>query len=190
MTRTIETATAIDDALPHTPQDRAVGQPNVRDEAVYAARLVEEYWHPPNDWEASPLDDPAQPENWWWWLKTTWLKHRHTAVEVHPLLLSLQDTRGKAFMTSAHVVDVLDAKDPAALVAAWIEAVPVHRTRSIGLPTRRCAWTEGGEACDEPVRARNGKFCETHSAMSARRSKRHWKRGRGRKSSPSLAHAK
>jgi len=90
-------------------------------------------------------------------------------------------------MTCGRALDVLDAKDPAGLVASWLLGEPL--SRGLGLPARICTWREGGETCERPVRAVNARFCEAHAAASARRSKRAWKQGRGRKSEgpPALA---
>lgn len=88
-----------------------------------------------HDSTESPLDDPSHPE-YWWWLKTTWRRHRHAAVKVHPLLVYLQEARGWAFMTVEHVVAVLNAKDPDALVERWVAVTPP--SRSLGLPHRTC----------------------------------------------------
>jgi hypothetical protein len=60
----------------------------------------------------------------YWWLQTSWLGHRNTIENVHPLLIALQDARGTGFMTAQHVVDVLNAKDPDSLVRKLINATP------------------------------------------------------------------
>jgi len=153
----------------------------------YAARLVEEHRNPPNDWEASPLDDPAAPECWWWWLKTTWQKHRYTAVELRPLLVRLDAARGHTFMTVEHVVAVLDTRDPEALVRRWIGGT----SGRVGLPERSCAWTEGGEPCARPARAVNARYCAIHATSNAKARYRRYNRKRGDpgepQSRPSLA---
>lgn len=121
-----------------------------------------------------------------WWLGTVWFHHRHAVETVHPLLVDLQDARGSAFMTCGHVLDVLDAKDPAALVRSWIDATPTRRGQ-FGLPARTCSWRDGDEPCGQPVRAVNAKFCESHATVSRRRSTRlAVRRSRGKQSgSPS-----
>lgn len=106
---------------------------------------------------------------------------------MHPLLVELQDARGPAFLTCGHVLDVLDANDPDALVRSWMAGTPTARMNGVGLLVRSCAWQEDDEPCDRPVRTVNAKFCEAHAAASARGSKRAWKRARGRKSNPSPA---
>jgi len=103
-----------------------------------------------------------------WWLKTKWLEHRNAIADVSPMLDRLQEARGAAFMTSGRVLEVLDAKDPAALVESWLLGAPL--SRGLGLPARLCAWCEGDETCDQPVRAANATFCEAH-ARSARKEK-------------------
>ncbi len=162
-----------------------------------AARLVEEYQNPPNDWQVSPLDDPAVPEYWWWWLKTTWQKRRHTAVELHPLLVRLMEEKARRegerwareFVTVTRVCEVLDARDPEALIRGWIGTVrPLSRKRPLGLPDRTCAWREGEQPCGRPVRAVNAKFCEMHASTSRRASIRQAVRHfRSNKSRPSPA---
>lgn len=120
-----------------------------------------------------------------WWLGTTWLRHRHAIEAVHPLLVALGEARGSAFMTCGHVLDVLDANDPEALVRGWIETRPSGK---LGLPGRTCLWLEHGESCDQPVRAANARFCEAHAAASKRRSDREQaRRVRRGKSNPSPA---
>ena len=58
-----------------------------------------------------------------WWLQCRWLpRHRHTAAEVHPLLLKAQQALGRAWLTTEHVVAVLDAGDPAVVVGNWLAA--------------------------------------------------------------------
>jgi len=126
------------------------------------------------------VSDAAERQTWW--LDTRWLPHRHPIEAVHPLLVRLQEARGASFLTCGHVLAVLGAKDPAGLVGSWLLGAPL--SRGLGLPARLCAWREGDETCDRPVRAANAKFCETHAAASARRSKRDWKRARGRRSKP------
>ena len=78
-----------------------------------------------------------------WWLDTTWFRHRNTVEAVHPLLVRLHEARGAGFMTCGRVLDVLDASDPAGLVASWLlDALtpgPSGRTRGLGLPARLCA---------------------------------------------------
>ena len=64
-----------------------------------------------------------------WWLDAKWLRHRNTVEEVHPLLVRLQEARGSSFMTCGHVLDVLDAKDPAVLGESWrLGFAPVPRS--------------------------------------------------------------
>lgn len=131
-----------------------------------------------------------------WWLKTAWQRHRWTAAEVHPLLVALEQPRGPSFMTPEHVAAVLDAHDPQALAQSWIGAVApapaiARRTRGLGLPTRLCAWREGGDICGRSVRSVNAKFCEAHAAASRRKSTREAvRRLRGKQSSPPLAPVK
>jgi len=100
-----------------------------------------------------------------WWLDTKWLRHRNTVEAVHPLLVRLQEARGSSFMTCGRVLDVLDAKDPAGLVESWMLGAPLSGRR-LGLPVRLCAWREGDETCDRPVRAANATFCEAHAAAA------------------------
>lgn len=100
--------------------------------------------------------------------------------------MALEEARGPVFMTCGHVLDVLDARDPEALVRSWMDGAPVRR-HGFGLPTRMCTWREGGENCTRPVRAVNAKFCEVHAAASKRRSNRQTWHSRTRKSNPSLA---
>lgn len=102
-----------------------------------------------------------------WWLGVTWLRHRQRVCEMHPLLVELQDARGPAFLTCGHVLDVLDANDPDALVRSWMAGTPTARMNGVGLLVRSCAWQEGDEPCDRPVRTVNAKFCEAHAAASA-----------------------
>jgi hypothetical protein len=88
------------------------------------------------------LDAPAHADRWW--LETTWLKHRHTAAEIHPLFVRVQEARGRSFMTAEHVVAVLDAEAPAALFRKWIGSAPPSHERPLGplsgpAPTRKAA---------------------------------------------------
>ena len=162
-------------------------------------RLIAEYHHPPNDWEASPLDDPSRPEYWWWWLKMAWLNHRRTAVGAHPWLLRLMDEktahegkhRAREFMTVARACEVLDARDPEALIHGWIgTARSLSRKRPLGLPDRTCAWREAEEPCGRPVRAVNAKYSQTHAwtsrRASIRQAVRHFRSNKSRPS-PALA---
>jgi hypothetical protein len=108
--------------------------------------------------------------SWHWWLWTTWQPHRHTAEEVHPLLVELQEARGVSFMTSEHVVAVLDAKDPETLVRSWRG----DRTMAVS-GQHRCKWP----GCQREVSAPNAKYCGLHAAESKRRADREsYRRGR------------
>ncbi len=142
----------------------------------------------PGEWKATgraALDAPTDAD--WWWRETTWLKHRHTVAEIHPLLVSIHHARGRSFMTVEHVVAVLDAEDPEALVRKWIGSAPPHE-RLLGLPDRACVYEEGGEKCDRPVQAVNAKYCAFHAAASRRRStRRAVRRLRSKQSNPSAA---
>jgi len=123
-----------------------------------------------------------------WWLDTKWLRHHNTVEAVHPLIVRLQEARGPAFMTCGHVLDVLDTRDPAALVESWVSAAP---SRGLGLPVRLCAWCECDETCERHMRAANAKFCKAHAAATKRKADREYaQRIRSGKSSPSPALAK
>ncbi len=100
---------------------------------------------------------------WYWWLGTKWQRHRHPIKDVHPLLARLDAVLGPGWMTVDHVVTVLDAPDPASLVARWLTSRRKHQhTR------RRCAY----EQCSEQVRSINAKYCEVHAELRQREAHR------------------
>jgi hypothetical protein len=115
-------------------------------------------------------------DEWHWWLRAKWLAHRHAIEDVHGWLVALDEARGHTFMTYARISQVLDAKDPETLVLTWLGQ---SRSRGIGLAERHCAWREGGESCQEPVSARNARYCHHHGAVSQRQ--RHTKYNRKRR---------
>mgnify|MGYP000678169622 CR=1 FL=1 len=58
-----------------------------------------------------------------WWLQCCWRPgHRHAIATVHPLLVKAQQALGRAWLTTEHVLAVLDATDPAVVVRNWLAA--------------------------------------------------------------------
>ncbi len=100
---------------------------------------------------------------WHWWLETRWLKHRNAVKYVHSLLAELDATRGHTWMTTDHVVAVLDALDPAALAGRWLASRRNHQHSR-----RRCAYQQ----CSEQVRSVNAKYCEMHAEFRKREAHR------------------
>lgn len=111
-----------------------------------------------------------------WW-ECRWLHHRHAVEDVHPLLEEVQRQRGTGFMTVEHVLAVLDAKDPDALVETWLPNSPPPQGRK--LPIReRCqfpgCWRR--KATTGPA----AKWCADHMATQKRQAKRVWERAQKR----------
>ncbi len=107
-----------------------------------------------------------------WWCECAFQRHRNAVDEVHPLLAELQHQRGTGFMTVEHVLAVLDAKDPDALVASWLGTETVS-----GAPMkRRCQWRgcRREKAGDGPA----ARYCEEHAALKKRQADRACERRR------------
>ncbi len=124
--------------------------------------------------------DATVSNEWHWWLRAKFQKHRNDVTAVHPLLASLDTEIGHGFMTTEHVLAVLDSPNPAGLVGGWLLA----RSRSKRAhPTeyRQCAYPE----CPERVSAANAKYCETHARIRTREAKRAFDR-RARKNVHSI----
>ncbi len=104
-----------------------------------------------------------------WWLFCEWQPgHRHRAEEVHPLLLRLLRKRGNGFMTTEHVLAVMDARDPEEVVSAWLKerrAVPLKHP---------CLWP--GCRLETASVGPNARYCEAHAAISRRQTRRAYKR--------------
>jgi len=94
--------------------------PKKRFGLLLLGNAVEKAWPQWSILAGASVDAAASP----WWLETRWLGHRNTVEAVYPLLFHLQDTRGAAFMTLGHVLEVLDTKDPEALVGSWLLGAP------------------------------------------------------------------
>lgn len=113
-----------------------------------------------------------------WW-ECRWLHHRHAVEDVHPLLEEVQRQRGTGFMTVEHILAVLDAKDPDALVASWIGGEAIS-----GVPMkRRCRWRgcRKEKVGDGPA----AKYCALHADRAKRTARREATRQwRGRKTRP------
>jgi hypothetical protein len=116
---------------------------------------------------AMAVEQPdAQRAAWSWWRDAKLLRHRNTVEDVDALLVRLDRERGHTHMTVERVFAVLDAHDPGGLVSERLGQAPQPPRGRIGLPDRTCAYSEGGAACDRPVRAVNAKYCERHARES------------------------
>ncbi len=97
----------------------------------------------------------------------------HAVIEggvIDRLLCRLQEARGTAFMDTAHVHSVLDAKDPAALVERWCGMSDA--TVAVGRLCARCG--ERPKAGDGPA----SRYCAECAQASKRASNREASRKR------------
>ncbi len=108
-----------------------------------------------------------------WWRACTWQKHRNAVEDVRLLLEEVQRQRGTGFMTVEHVLAVLDAKDPDALVASWMP----EADRTSGLPiARRCQWR--GCRREKAGEGPAARYCVEHATLKKRQADRAYERRR------------
>ncbi len=98
-----------------------------------------------------------------WWLECRWLpQHRHTVAAVQSLLSQAQQSLGPQWMTTEHVVAVLDAADPETVVRNWLA----------GRGTGACHRCGGRFTPNSPAQ----KFCEDCRPGAYRKAEREKKR--------------